>query len=64
MTTHTANPLATLSTPAREEWLFCLTNAEPRKRRTLREFAEAEIYIPEGPYQGLPYRVSRQPFAG
>jgi len=64
MTTHADNPLATLSTPAREEWLFCLTHAEPRRRRTLREFAEAEIYIPEGPYQGLPYRVSRQPFAG
>ena len=36
--------------------------AIPAKTRGLREWAEAEVYLPEGPYQGLPFRASRQPF--
>lgn len=32
--------------------------------RTLREFAEAEIIVPDGEYEGQPFRVSRQPYVG
>jgi hypothetical protein len=28
----------------------------------MREFAEAEIVIPDGPYQGRRFRCSRQPY--
>lgn len=31
--------------------------------RTMREFAEAEIVIPDGPYKGLQFRAATQPFA-
>lgn len=34
-----------------------------RRLRSMREFAEAEIVIPDGPYKDRPYRASRQPFA-
>lgn len=34
------------------------------RRRTLREWAEAEVIIPDGPYKGERFKVSRQPFAG
>lgn len=32
--------------------------------RTMREFAETEIYLPSGPYQGRRFSCDRQPFAG
>jgi phage terminase large subunit GpA-like protein len=36
----------------------------PPRMRTMREFAEQEIVIPNGPYVGEPFRVERQPFVG
>ena len=35
-----------------------------RRIRTLREFAEDEITLPEGPHAGRRFRCSRQPFSG
>ncbi len=48
----------------RDEWRWCLEHAKPRRLRTLRQFAEAEIVVPEGPYQHERFRVSRQPYTG
>lgn len=38
-----------------------LSRAIPPRPRTLRQFAEEEIRIPDGVYQGALYRVDRQP---
>ncbi len=38
-----------------------LARAMPPKPRTLQQFAEEEIRIPDGVYQGALYRVDRQP---
>ena len=38
--------------------------AVPARLRTLREFAESEIIVPDGPFKGRPFRVKRQPFVG
>lgn len=43
---------------------LAVTGTVPRRLRTFREFAEQEIVLPDGPYQGSPYRVSTMPFAG
>ncbi len=37
--------------------------AFPTRPRTMREFAEQEIVLPDGPHKGLRYRTSRQPYA-
>ena len=37
--------------------------AKKRPARGLREFAEQEVVIPEGEYEGLLYRAHRQPFS-
>ncbi|PCJ18315.1 MAG: hypothetical protein COA96_16990 [SAR86 cluster bacterium] len=34
------------------------------KRRTIREWAEQMIVIPDGPFKGLRYKVDRTPYAG
>jgi phage terminase large subunit GpA-like protein len=36
----------------------------PARLRTLREFAEQEITIPDGQYRGLKFRCDRQPYVG
>lgn len=41
-----------------------LSEARPRKLRSMRQFAEAEIVLPSGPFAGSRFRVSRQPFTG
>lgn len=38
--------------------------ARPPRLRSMREFAEQEIVIPSGPYEGRRFRVERQPFVG
>lgn len=50
--------------PTTDELLWCLGNARSRRLRTMREFAEAEIVIPDGEYKGRKFRIERQPFAG
>lgn len=35
-----------------------------RKRRTLRQWVEQEVVIPDGPFKGERFKTSRQPFTG
>jgi len=39
-----------------------LLDARPRALRSVREFAEQEVVIPDGPYAGQRFRCSRQPY--
>jgi len=41
-----------------------LNRARPSRRRSLRQFAEQEIVVPDGPYAGRRFRCSRQPYSG
>lgn len=49
---------------ARDELCKLLRAAKAPRLRTLREWAEEELIIPDGPYKGRRFRVSRQPYAG
>ncbi len=46
----------------REELQWFLDRARAAKRRTMREFAEEEVVIPDGPFSGRRFRCSRQPY--
>ena len=41
-----------------------IDNARPPVIRSIRDFAEAEIIIPDGPFKGERWRVDSQPYAG
>src|SRR6185503_16254118 len=41
-----------------------LAQARPRRLRTMREFAESEIVIPDGPFVGRRFKCYRQPYTG
>jgi hypothetical protein len=43
---------------------WILRESWPKRRRSIRQFAEESIIIPEGPYVRQKFKVSRQPFAG
>jgi len=47
-----------------EELRDFIRAARAPRIRSLREFAEAELVIPEGPYMGQRFRCTTQPFAG
>lgn len=47
-----------------EELLHFVRAAQPRKRRSIREFAEQDIIVPDGDFKGEPFRCERQPFSG
>lgn len=49
---------------AREEFAWCLQHAKAPQLRTIREFAEDEIVLPDGPYEGRRFRADRQPWHG
>lgn len=55
---------ATTTFPVRDELRWFASASRAPKLRTMREFAEQEIIIPEGKHQGFRYNTSRQPFAG
>lgn len=38
--------------------------ARAPRLRSMRDFAEAEIFLPEGPFKGRRFRVDRQPYTG
>ncbi|KAA5541898.1 hypothetical protein FYK55_17020 [Roseiconus nitratireducens] len=57
-------PSGTIASPAQQDLHWFLAQSRPRKRRSMREFAEREIVIPDGPYSGRRYRCHRQPYAG
>jgi phage terminase large subunit GpA-like protein len=51
-------------TQAPELTLACrvLDSARPARLRSMREFAESEIIIPDGPFEGRRFSCSRQPY--
>jgi phage terminase large subunit GpA-like protein len=53
---------ATAPSPARSEALWLVRAAKPRARRSLAEFAEDEIVLPDGPFADTRFRIHRQPF--
>jgi len=48
----------------RTELGWFLAHARAPRLRSMREFAESEIVIPDGPYAGRRFRCSRQPYTG
>lgn len=40
-----------------------LHEAKAKPHRTMAQFAEREIILPDGPYQGYPFRLDTQPYA-
>ena len=56
--------IATDSNPVLSEFEWLLRAAKAPKFRTMRQFAEQEIIIPDGPFRGQRFRTDRQPFAG
>lgn len=50
-------------TPEAEEFRFLLRTCRAPKLRTMRQFAEQEIILPDGPFEGLRYRCDRQPYS-
>jgi len=48
--------------PIREDLDWFLAQARPRRLRTMKQFAEQEIVIPSGPFEGRRFRCARQPY--
>jgi len=48
--------------PLREDLLWLLSQARPKRPRSMRQFAEEEIVIPSGPVAGRRFRCARQPY--
>ena len=48
----------------REEFAWFIKAARAPRLRTMREFAEAEIILPNGPHEGSRFRVEYQPSSG
>ena len=53
-----------MSSVASEELSWFLKRSRTAKVRTLRQFAEDEIVIPDGPFAGRRFRCHRQPYTG
>lgn len=51
-------------TATRNEAMYFLRSAQIEKIRSMRNFAEEEIVIPDGPYEGRRFSVDRQPYTG
>lgn len=49
--------------PLRSQLLRFSRKARAPRLRTMREFAEAEIIIPDGPFKGKRFRCDRQPYS-
>lgn len=45
-----------------EDFSWFLAQSRPPRLRTMREFAEQEIVIPDGPFEGMRYACDRQPY--
>jgi len=52
------------SPPLLDDLRWLLRQAHPPRRRTMRQFAEQEVVIPDGPYSGRRFRCDRQPYTG
>ncbi|MDA7504040.1 phage terminase large subunit family protein, partial [bacterium] len=53
-----------LSPNTEQELNWFLKRSRASQVRSLREFAEAEVVIPDGPYEGRKFRCQRQPYTG
>lgn len=53
-----------LSATTKAEASWFLEASKAPRLRTMREFAEQEIVIPDGPFEGRRFSVHRQPYAG
>ncbi|WP_417851059.1 terminase gpA endonuclease subunit [Thalassoglobus sp.] len=53
-----------ISSCAHEELNWFLQRSRAAKVRSMLEFAESEIVIPDGPYEGRRFRCQRQPYTG
>src|SRR5690349_23779771 len=58
MTTRTAKH------PTLDDLRWFLSQSRPRRLRSMRAFAEAQIVIPAGPFVGRRFRCARQPYTG
>jgi phage terminase large subunit GpA-like protein len=47
-----------------DELTWLTRQSRAHQRRTMREFAEQEVIIPDGPFEGRRFRCSRQPYSG
>lgn len=50
--------------PAKELLRARIRQVRPPRLRTIREFAEQEIFLPTGKFEGLRFSVTRNPYAG
>src|SRR5690349_20861733 len=55
---------AGLNTRTRDDLCWFLDQCRPRRLRPMRAFAEQEIVIPTGPFEGRRFRCARQPYTG
>ena len=53
-----------ISATTEQELEWFIQRSRTAKVRSMREFAESEIIIPDGPYEGRRFRCSRQPYTG
>ena len=53
-----------ISPSTEQELNWFLKRSRASKVRSIREFAESEIIIPDGPFEGRRFRCSRQPYTG
>lgn len=58
-----ANPTTSLNQGAIDDLSWFVERSKPRQLRTMRNFAEAEIVLPNGPYQGEHFKCKRQPYS-
>ncbi len=49
---------------ARDELTWMTRQSRAHQRRTMRRFAEEEVIIPDGPFEGRRFRCHRQPYSG
>ena len=54
--------LTNTTNPALTDFIWFIDQAKSRRLRSMRQFAEEEIIIPDGPYTGRRFRASRQPY--
>src|SRR5262245_51129682 len=54
--------IAVAAPNTRDDLTWFLQRARPRRVRSLRDFAEQEIVIPDGPFQGRRFKCDRQPY--
>ena len=53
-----------MPTQLRADLSWFIKQARPKRLRTMRQFAETEIVIPDGPFAGRRFDCRRQPFTG